>query len=603
MGRLGCRAAGGFGEDAEPVATGAGVIALKAADIAALKQQHRIVGAQHQGPGDIVRRQLEATHVAIGRSPKAIGLARITGQLDGLVEVVDGLPIAALGGQGLGPVDEQFRIAAIEAEGGVEHRQGAPWHAAREPGQARLTQDLGLEGLIAGWHFPGHALEHLAGLGVKTQGHQGKAGTMPGRRTTTLVAPRQSLVESGVRVTGDQGRTGLVAAGVGLVAHDLRGQGNGAAFVDHVGHGRRRQPNRKEGSAARGGERLHEPRIVGTAVGSKPKAVRPTDMPMRTKILRTDTEVRLNDDQLAALAEVGQIITPEAWDETALTAAAKDADYILTSFFPTISAAVMDAAPNLKAIVKYGVGVDNIDIPAATARGVMVVNCPEYGSNTVADHAFALIMALARKIIPIDRATRETGWVWPSPEFRGVDLGGKTLGLIGLGAIGRAMARRAAGFGMTLIASDPYVTSDTAAEYGVTLVDLPELLARADFVSIHCILTPETRGLIGEAELRAMKQSAYLVDVSRGAIIDDGALLSALREDWIAGAGMDVFQVEPLPVGFPLFDLDNVIVTSHLAWYTEEADARLAAECMARTEELLAGETPRNLKNREALGL
>ena len=326
-------------------------------------------------------------------------------------------------------------------------------------------------------------------------------------------------------------------------------------------------------------------------------------MPKKVKILRTDTEVRLNDHQLAALADVSDVVTPETWDETALTAAADGADYILTSFFPTISAAVMDAAPDLKAIVKYGVGVDNIDIPAATARGVMVVNCPEYGSDTVADHAFALIMALARKIIPIDRTTRETGWVWPSPEFCGVDLGGKRLSHIKLGAIGRAMARRAAGFGMTLIASDPYVTTATAAEHGVTMVDLPELLARADFISIHCILTPETRGLIGDTELRAMKQSAYLVDVSRGAIIDDGALVRALREDWIAGAGMDVFQVEPLPVGFPLFALDNVIVTSHLAWYTEEADARLAAECMARTEELLAGETPRNLKNWEAFSL
>ena len=171
------------------------------------------------------------------------------------------------------------------------------------------------------------------------------------------------------------------------------------------------------------------------------------------------------------------------------------------------------------------------------------------------------------------------------------------------GSRSSVMYRTAAGFGMTLIASDPYVSDGTAADHGVTLVGLDELLARADFISIHCILTPETRGLIGEAELRAMKDSAYLVDVSRGAIIDDAALLRALREDWIAGAGMDVFQVEPLPVDFSLFALDNVIVTSHLAWYTEEADARLAAECMARTRELLVGDMPRNLKNREALGL
>ena len=326
-------------------------------------------------------------------------------------------------------------------------------------------------------------------------------------------------------------------------------------------------------------------------------------MPARRRILRTDSEVRLNDGQLAGLAEVAEVVTPAAWDEAALADAAAGAELIVTSFFPTISARVMAASDGLRAIVKYGVGTDNIDIEAASAKGVMVVNCPEYGSDTVADHAFALLMCLARRLIPIDRATRDTGWVWPAPEVCGVDLAGKTLGLVGLGRIGRAMARRAAGFGMRLLASDPYVTRQTASEFGVELVGLDALVGCADFISIHCILTPETRGLIGEAELRAMKRSAYLVDVSRGAIIDDGALVRALREDWIAGAGMDVFAVEPLPADYPLFGLENVILTSHLAWYTVEADARLAAECMARLDELLAGETPQNIINAEALGL
>ena len=321
------------------------------------------------------------------------------------------------------------------------------------------------------------------------------------------------------------------------------------------------------------------------------------------KILRTDTEVRLNQDQLAALAALAEVVTPAAWDEAALADAATGADLIVTSFFPTISARVMAASGRLRAIVKYGVGVDNIDIAAASEKGVMVVNCPQYGSDTVADHAFALLMCLARRLIAIDRATRATGWVWPAPEVCGVDLAGKTLGLVGLGRIGHAMARRAAGFDMRLIASDPHVAPGVAAECGVELVALDALVGCADFISIHCILTPETRGLIGEAELRAMKPTAYLVDVSRGAIIDEAALARALKEGWIAGAGMDVFAVEPLPADYPLFALDNVILTSHLAWYTHEADARLAAECMDRLGELLAGETPANLINAEALGL
>ena len=326
-------------------------------------------------------------------------------------------------------------------------------------------------------------------------------------------------------------------------------------------------------------------------------------MPETCKILRTDTEVRLNQGQLAGLAELAEVVTPAAWDEAALADAAAGAELIVTSFFPTISARVMAASDRLRAIVKYGVGVDNIDVEAASAKGVMVVNCPEYGSDTVADHAFALLMCLARRLIAIDRATRAAGWVWPAPEVCGVDLAGKTLGLVGLGRIGRAMARRAAGFGMRLIASDPSVAPGVAAEHGVELVGLDALLSAADFVSIHCILTAETRGLIGEAELRAMKPEAYLVDVSRGAIIDQAALVRALKEGWIAGAGMDVFPVEPLPDDDPLFGLDNIILTSHLAWYTVEADERLAAECMARLGELLAGETPANLVNAEALGL
>ncbi len=323
----------------------------------------------------------------------------------------------------------------------------------------------------------------------------------------------------------------------------------------------------------------------------------------KPRILRTDTEVRIGERDLAYLGTLADVVTAEAWDERTLARLAKDAELIVTSFFPTISARVIEAAPRLKAIVKYGVGIDNIDLDAATRRRVMVVNCPEYGAETVADHAFALLLALARKIVQIDRATKQTAWVWPAPEYCGVDLAGKTLGLVGFGSIGRAMSRRAAGFGLDQIAYDPYVEPESLAAHPVRLVAFDELLERSDFISIHCILTPETRGLIGEAELKKMKDQAYLVDVSRGAIIDEAALVRALAGGWIAGAGMDVFAQEPLAPDYPLLKMDNVILTSHLAWYTKEADERLAKECVARVLELLRGETPRNVKNAKELGL
>ncbi len=317
-----------------------------------------------------------------------------------------------------------------------------------------------------------------------------------------------------------------------------------------------------------------------------------------------DREVYLRPEQIDELRDRAHVIEPPPeWDEASLCAAADGADIIVHSFFPAISAAVMEAAGNLKATVKYGVGLDNVDMEAAARLGVMVVNCPDYGTETVADHAFALMIGLARKLIPIDRATRRTGWAWPAEEFVGVDLFGKTVGLVGFGRIGQAMGRRAAGFGMQRIACDPYVDGSVFDDAGVWRVGLEEVLERSDFVSIHCVLTDETRGLIGEAELERMKETAYLVDVSRGAVIDEAALLNALETGRIAGAGLDVFADEPLGPDCPLFALDNVIVTSHLAWYTREADKRLADECMDRIGELLDGKRPRNLRNAAALGL
>ncbi len=316
---------------------------------------------------------------------------------------------------------------------------------------------------------------------------------------------------------------------------------------------------------------------------------------MKPKILRTDAELFIIEQYMAELGAVAEVVTAENDTADVLARAAVDAEVILTCY-AEIPARVIEAAPGLKGIVKYGVGVDNIDVEAATRAGVAVVNCPDYGSETVADHAFALLIGLARRLTVIDRAMREKAWVWPGPEFLAVDLTGKTLGLIGLGRIGRAMARRGAGFGMELIASDPYVDAETMHDLGVEPAALDALLARADFVSIHCVLTPETRGLLGAGELARMKESAFLIDVSRGAIVDEAALVAALQGERIAGAGFDVFPDEPLKPGHPLLGMDTVILTPHLAWYTREAFERVERQTLDSILDVLAGRRPRNLK-------
>jgi D-3-phosphoglycerate dehydrogenase len=211
------------------------------------------------------------------------------------------------------------------------------------------------------------------------------------------------------------------------------------------------------------------------------------------------------------------------------------------------------------------------------------------------------MICLAKKLLQIDTLMRKNAWLWPSPEYLGSDLIGKTLGLIGFGRIGRAMANKALGFGMKLTIYDPYVNPDLARDFQADFVNLDTLLQTSDVVSIHCILTPETEKLIGTTELKKMKKTAFLIDVSRGAIIEEKALISALQENWIAGAGLDVFADEPLLPRHPLLALNNVILTPHVAWYTKEAAERLELETLQRTLEILKGKIPQNLKNPEVL--
>ncbi|QGX99641.1 C-terminal binding protein [Roseovarius faecimaris] len=313
------------------------------------------------------------------------------------------------------------------------------------------------------------------------------------------------------------------------------------------------------------------------------------------RIVRTDAnlEMPLTD---AALREAGHelILLPDGVEEDALCEAVAGAELILMCYQP-ITARVIAAAPGLRGIVKYGVGIDAIDIPAAMERGIPVVNIPEYGENTVAEGAFALMIALAKRLTELDRAMQQEGWAWPEARWLGRDIAGSTVGIVGLGKIGSAMARMAgAGFGARVLGYSPHTPPERFEAAGVTRCDdLQAMLGQCDFVSVHAVLNAETKGLIGEAELRAMKPSACLINVARGAIVDEQALIRALDEGWIAGAGLDVYSAEPLALEghklSPLFGRDNVILSPHLTFYTHEAMARLEAETLARCQEVIEG--------------
>ena len=302
----------------------------------------------------------------------------------------------------------------------------------------------------------------------------------------------------------------------------------------------------------------------------------------------------------AALRAAGHelVLVPDGTYEWELADALQGAELLLMCYTP-VTASLIESATSLKGIVKYGVGIDAIDIAAAGKRGIPVVNVPEYAEATVAEGAFALLIALAKKLKPIQREMDAKGWAWPTAQWVGTDLAGKTLGLVGVGRIGSSMARMALGFGMRVLGFDPTAALPSGVERRDNLQDM---ISECDAVSVHCVLNPATRHLMGEKEIGKMKPSAFLVNVSRGAIVDEAALLRALQEKRIAGAALDVYSQEPLAkAGHPLsalFAMDNVILSPHLTFYTQEAMARLEAETLERCNEVLEGR-PVTVKSRD----
>jgi len=280
----------------------------------------------------------------------------------------------------------------------------------------------------------------------------------------------------------------------------------------------------------------------------------------------------------------------------------QEVDGLLSLLTDRIDGELLAAATQLKVIGNYAVGFDNIDVQEATARGIAVLNTPGVLTDTTADLAFSLMLATARKIVAADRYVREGRWrTWEPLLFLGRDIHQSTIGIIGMGRIGQAMARRAAGFAMRILYMNDLPVKEVEEQYGAQKVSLETLLQEADFVTIHVPLTPDTEKLIGARELKLMKKEAILINTARGPIVDEAALIEALRQGEIAGAGLDVFAVEPIGKEHPLCQLDNVVIVPHIGSASYHTRTRMAIMAARGIVDILQGKRPENLVNPEVL--
>ncbi len=309
-------------------------------------------------------------------------------------------------------------------------------------------------------------------------------------------------------------------------------------------------------------------------------------------ILWDDLAPQAFDLLLAEVQVIGPIGLQEDW-----CTPLENADAALIAVQYQFTAQVLDRAPRLRVIGRPGIGVDNVDIPAATERGICVVNTPDAPTEPVAEKVIGWMLAFAHRLFDANQVARASGWPGRS-RLQGNDLIGKTLGLVGLGRVGSRVAQICSGaFGMRVVVYDPYASAARPRECNAELVSLNELLRASDFVSLHCPLTDETRGLIGANELHAMKPTAFLINSARAPIVVETALVQALRERWIAGAALDVFPSEPPPPDHPLLTMDNVLLAPHVGSFTRESVVRMSVESAAQVLQVLRGERPPNLVN------
>jgi D-3-phosphoglycerate dehydrogenase len=273
----------------------------------------------------------------------------------------------------------------------------------------------------------------------------------------------------------------------------------------------------------------------------------------------------------------------------------KNADAILTTFAP-VTAKVVSSLTRCRVIVRYGVGVDNVAVDEATRKGIYVCNVPDYCVDEVSDHALAMMLSLARRLPVLDKNVKNGHWDFRPfrPFFR---IKGRTLGVLGLGRIARALCIKAESLGLNLIAYDPYVEEHMLANLKIRLVSFDQLLEESDFLSIHCPLTPETQGIIGRNAFPKMKPHAILINVARGGVVDEESLVEALQTGQIGGAGLDVLSKEPIPKDHPLLKFDNVILTPHSAFYSEESTADLQKRAVDEVIRSFMGQPQRSPVN------
>jgi D-3-phosphoglycerate dehydrogenase len=317
-------------------------------------------------------------------------------------------------------------------------------------------------------------------------------------------------------------------------------------------------------------------------------------------VVMTDYVFPSLEPERAVLEPLGVELRPQQCrSEEEIIALAREADAVLNCY-AKMTARVIAELKRCRIIARYGIGVDNVDLAAATEAKILVTNVPDYCIDEVSDHALGLLLALARRLTVAD-ATVKTG-TWDVVAHAGIRrLRGQTLGLLGFGKIAKALASKVQPLGMKVLVYDPYVDSQLIAQHGAEAVGLDRLLAEADAISIHVPLSPETRNLIGRRELAQMKPTAFLINTSRGGIVDEQALAAALTKKRLGGAALDVLSVEPPPADHPLRQAPNIILTPHLAFYSRESVIELQTKAAEEVARVLKGEPPRSPVNPQVL--
>ncbi|MGP4105862.1 C-terminal binding protein [Virgibacillus sp. L01] len=321
----------------------------------------------------------------------------------------------------------------------------------------------------------------------------------------------------------------------------------------------------------------------------------------RFKVVVTDFNYDTIAPEIELLERIGaEVVSAQCRTEEEVIQAAKDADGIISQYAP-ISRKVIEQLTNCKVVSRYGIGYDVIDVDAATEKGILVCNVTDYCIEEVSDHAFALLMASARKIVEQDKCVRRGVWDYKAtaPIYR---LSNQILGLVGFGNIPQQLAKKAQAFGITVIAHDPFIPVQVAGQLDVELVDLSTLCQRSDFISVHAPLNEQTKGMIGKEQFKQMKEQAFLINTSRGPVVDEQSLIEALSENVITGASLDVLETEPIDLNNPLLEMKNVTLTAHIAWNSKEAELELKSKVAQNVADVLTGYYPTYLVNKEIKG-